>query len=85
MAYGSEDFSRMALAEFPELAEDLKEWSHLLQMGVPHAPIESRSEKHAAVPEGLGQEGKALRVTMIRAAQPGAEPDGRLPARGLTP
>ncbi len=32
MAYGAEDFSRMALAEFPELAEDFEEWSDLLHL-----------------------------------------------------
>jgi hypothetical protein len=34
MAYGSEDFSRMALTEFPELAEDFEEWSDLLHLKV---------------------------------------------------
>jgi hypothetical protein len=32
MAYGSEDFSRITLAEFPELAEDFEEWSDLLHL-----------------------------------------------------
>ena len=32
MAYGSEDFSRMALAELPELAADFKQWSDLLHV-----------------------------------------------------
>lgn len=32
MAYDSDDFSRMALAEFPELAEDFEEWSDLLHL-----------------------------------------------------
>jgi len=35
MAYDAEDFSRMAVTEFPELAEDFEEWSDLphLKMG----------------------------------------------------
>jgi hypothetical protein len=32
VTYNAEDFSRMALAEFPELAEEFEEWSELLHL-----------------------------------------------------
>lgn len=32
MTYNAEDFTRMALAEFPQLAEDFHEWADLLHL-----------------------------------------------------
>jgi hypothetical protein len=32
MAYNAEDFSRMALAAFPDLAEEFEEWAGLLHL-----------------------------------------------------
>jgi hypothetical protein len=32
VTYNAEDFSRMALAEFPELAEEFEEWAELLHL-----------------------------------------------------
>jgi len=32
LTYNAEDFSRKALAEFPELAEDFEEWAELLHL-----------------------------------------------------
>jgi hypothetical protein len=32
VTYHAEDFSRMALAEFPELAEEFEEWAELLHL-----------------------------------------------------